>query len=81
MASKVVVAVMTIAMNRSTAIIGRRRVSDHWIPFKFFERPTTVRSVEAARDISHWRIEDRNFEMSNSLDNKNLKIVICDFAI
>jgi hypothetical protein len=81
MASTVVVAVMTIAMNSSAAIIGRRRVSDRWIPFKIFERPTTVRSVEAAREISHRRIGDRDFEMSNSLDNKNPEIAICDFAI
>jgi hypothetical protein len=49
-------------MNSSTAIIGRRRVSDHWIPFKLLERtrvvrfgagsPTVVRSVEAVREIS-----------------------------
>ena len=81
MASTVVVAVMTIAMNSSAARIGRRRVSDRWILFKFFERPTTVRFVEAAREISHRRIEDRDFEMSNSLDNKNLEIAIYDFVI
>jgi hypothetical protein len=70
MASTVVVVVMTIAMNSSATIIGRRIFSDHWIPFKFFERPTTVRSVEAAREISHWRIGDRDFEMSNTRQRK-----------
>jgi hypothetical protein len=49
-------------MNSSAAIIGRRRVSDRWIPFKLPERTravkfgagssTTVRSVEDAREIS-----------------------------
>ena len=29
----------------------------------------------------HRRIGDRDFEMSNSLDNKNPEIAICDFAI
>jgi hypothetical protein len=43
-------------MNSSATIIGRRRVSDRWIPFKFSERPTAVRSVEAAREISHREI-------------------------
>ena len=52
MASTVVVAVMTTTMNSSATIIGRRRVSDRWIPFKFSERPTAVRSAEAAREIS-----------------------------
>jgi hypothetical protein len=81
MASTIVVAVMTIAMNSSATIIRRRRFSDRWIPFKFFERPIAVRSVEATREISHRRIGDQDFEMSNSLDNKNPEIVICDFAI
>jgi hypothetical protein len=40
-----------------------------------------IRSVEAAREISHRRIEDRDFEMSSSLDNENPEITICDFAI
>jgi hypothetical protein len=39
-------------MNSNAAIIGRRRVSDRWIPFKIFERPTAVRSAEGAREIS-----------------------------
>jgi hypothetical protein len=34
----------TTAMNSSAAIIGRRRVSDRWIPFKFPERTRAVRS-------------------------------------
>jgi hypothetical protein len=142
-------------MNSSATIIGRRRVSDRWIPFKLPERtravrfgagsPTAIRSAEAAREISlgrkkrspdmrschrdishreigvlkvvrtgtlkvsksrhnrdrpfgrtrgsdrrHWEkldrrlhrsIGDRDFEMSNSLDNKNPEIAICDFAI
>jgi hypothetical protein len=29
----------------------------------------------------HRKIGDRDFEMSNSLVNKNLEITICDFAI
>jgi hypothetical protein len=81
MESTVVVAVMTIAMNSSAAIIGRRRVSDRRIPFKFLERMRAVRSVEVAREISHRRIGDRDFEMSSSLDKENPKIAICDFAI
>ena len=68
-------------MNSSATIIGRRRFSDHWILFKFSERPTAVRSVEVAREISHQRIGDRDFEMSSSLDNENPEIAICDFAI
>jgi hypothetical protein len=28
----------------------------------------------------HWRIRDRDFEMSNSLDNKNPEIAICDLT-
>jgi hypothetical protein len=35
---------------------GRQRSSDRWIPFKFPERPTVVRSAEAAREISHREI-------------------------
>jgi hypothetical protein len=81
MASTVVIAVMTIAMNSSAAIIGRRRVSDRRISFKFPERTRAVRSVEVAREISHRRIGDRDFEMSSSLDNENPEIAICDFAI
>ena len=81
MASTIVVAVMTIAMNSHTTIIGRRRVSDRRIPFKFPERTRVVRSVEVAREISHWRIGDRDFEMSSSLDNENPDFAICDFAI
>jgi hypothetical protein len=64
------VAVMTIAMNSSATIIGRRRFSDRWIPFKFFERLTAVISVEAAREISHRRIGDQDFEMSNTRQRK-----------
>jgi hypothetical protein len=81
MASTVVVVVMTIAMNSRATIIGRRRVSDRRIPFKFPERTRAVRSVEVAREISHRRIGDRDFEMSSSLDNENPEIVICNFAI
>jgi hypothetical protein len=29
----------------------------------------------------HWRIGDRDFKMSKSLDIKNPEIAICDFAI
>jgi hypothetical protein len=60
---------------------GRQRSSDRWIPFKFPERPTTVRFAEVAREISHRRFGDRDFEMSSSLDNENPEIAICDFAI
>ena len=49
--------------------------------FKFPKRMTTVRFVEVARDISHLRFGDRDFEMSSSLDNENPEIAICDFAI
>ena len=38
---------------------GKQRSSDRWIPFKFPERPTTVRSAEVAREISHRRFGDR----------------------
>ena len=31
---------------------GRKRSSDHWIPFKFPERPIAVRSIEAAQRLS-----------------------------
>jgi hypothetical protein len=57
---------------------GRQRSSDRWIPFKFPERPTTVRFAEVAREISHRRFGDRDFEMSSSLDNENLDFVICE---
>ena len=43
MASTVVVAVMTIEINSSATIIGRRRVRDRWIPFKFPERMRVIR--------------------------------------
>jgi hypothetical protein len=78
MASTVVVAVMTIAMNSRATIIGRRRVSDRRIPFKFPERTRAVGSVEVAREISHRRIGDRDFEMSSSLDNENPDFAICE---
>ena len=81
MASTVVVAVMTIAMNRRATIIGRRRVSDRRIPFKFPERTRAIRSIEVVREISHRRIGDRDFEMSSSLYNENLEITICNFTI
>jgi hypothetical protein len=42
---------------------------------------TTVRSAEVAREISHQRFGDRDFEMSNSLDIENPEIAICDFVI
>ena len=60
---------------------GRQRSSDHWIPSKFPERPTTVRSAEVAREISHQRFGDQDFNMKSSLDNENPEIAICDFAI
>jgi hypothetical protein len=60
---------------------GRQRSSDRWIPFKFPERPTTVRSAEVAKEISHRRFEDREFIMSNPLDIENSEIAICDFAM
>jgi hypothetical protein len=81
MASTVVVAVMTIEMNSHATIIGRRRVSDRRIPFKFSERTRVVGFVEVAREISHRRIGDRDFEMSSSLDNENPEIAIRDFTI
>ena len=37
----------------------RHRSSDRWIPFKFPERPTTIRSTEVAREINHRRFGDR----------------------
>ena len=60
---------------------GRQRSSDRWIPSKFPERTTTVRSVEVAREISHRRFRDRDFNMQSSLDNENPVIAIWDFAI
>jgi hypothetical protein len=81
MASTVVVAVMTIAMNSSAAIIGRKRVSDRRILFKFPERTIVVRSVEVAREISHRRFGDRDFITQKSLDIENPEIAICDFVI
>jgi hypothetical protein len=60
---------------------GRQRSSDRWIPFKFPERPTTVRSAEVAKEISHRRFGDREFIMSNPLDIENSEIAIRDFAI
>ena len=60
---------------------GRQRSSDRWIPSKFPERPTTVRSVEVAREISHQRFGDWDLEMSNSLDIENPEIAICNFTI
>ena len=60
---------------------GRQRSSDRWIPFKFPERPTIVRSLEVVREISHRRFGDREFIMSNPLDIENSEIAIRDFAI
>jgi hypothetical protein len=60
---------------------GKQRSSDRWIPSKFPERLTTVISAEVAREISHWRFGDRDFNMQISLDNENPEIAICDFAI
>ena len=59
----------------------RQRSSDRWNPFKFPKRLTTIRSAEVAREISHKRFGDRDFNMQSSLDNENPEIVICDFAI
>jgi hypothetical protein len=59
----------------------RQRSSDRWIPSKFPERPTTVRSAKVAREISHQRFGDRDFNMKNSLDIENPEIAICDFTI
>jgi hypothetical protein len=60
---------------------GRQRSSDRWIPFKFPERPITVRSAEDAKEIIHRRFRDREFIMSNPLDIENFEITICDFAM
>jgi hypothetical protein len=55
---------------------GRQISSDRWIPSKFPERSTTVRSAEVAREISHRRFGDQDFNMQSSLDNENPEIVI-----
>jgi hypothetical protein len=60
---------------------GRQRSSDRWIPSKFPERTTTVRSAEVAREISHRRFGDWDFNMQSSLDNENPEIAIWDFVI
>jgi hypothetical protein len=57
---------------------GRQRSSDRWIPSKFPERPTTVRSAEVAREISHWRFGNRDFIMQRTQCNKNLDFMICE---
>jgi hypothetical protein len=57
---------------------GRQRSSDRWIPSKFPERTTTVRSAEVAREISHRRFGDRDFNMQSSLDNENPDFAICE---
>jgi hypothetical protein len=59
---------------------GRQRSSDRWIPSKFPERPTTVRSAEDAREISHQRFGDRDFNMKSSLDNENPDFAICEIS-
>jgi hypothetical protein len=41
---------------------------------------TAIRSAEASREISHQRIKDQDFEMSNSIENENPEIAICDFT-
>ena len=43
--------------------------------------PTAVISTKYARGISHRRIEDREFIMSNPLDIENFEITICDFTM
>jgi hypothetical protein len=60
---------------------GRHRSSDRWIPFKFPERPTTVRSARVSKEISHQRFGDQEFIMSNPLDIENSEIAICDFVM
>jgi hypothetical protein len=57
---------------------GRQRSSDRWIPSKFPERPTTVRSAEVAREISHRRFGDWDFNMQSSLENENPYFAICE---
>jgi hypothetical protein len=44
------------------------------------KNPTAVRSAKDAREISHRRIGDRDFAVSNSFDIENSEIAICDFA-
>jgi hypothetical protein len=41
---------------------------------------TAIRSAEAAREISHRRIRDRDFEMSSSLDNEKPDFAICEIT-
>jgi hypothetical protein len=57
---------------------GRQRSSDRWIPFKFSERPTTVRSVEVAKEISHRSFGDRGFNMQRKQCNENFDFAICE---
>jgi hypothetical protein len=57
---------------------GRQRSSDRWIPSKFLERPTTIRSAEVAREISHQRFGDRDFNMQRTQCNENPDFVICE---
>jgi hypothetical protein len=57
---------------------GRLRSSDRWIPSKFPERTTTVRSVEVVREIIHRSFGDRDFNMQSSLDNENPDFAICE---
>jgi hypothetical protein len=74
----------TLKKTRATRVYreeGRQRSSDRWIPSKFSERTTTVRSAEVAREISHRRFGDRDLNMQSSLDNDNPEIVIWDFTI
>jgi hypothetical protein len=54
-------------MNSSATIIGRRRVSDCWIPCNFSEIPTAARSAEAAREISHREIRVLKFMRTGKL--------------
>jgi hypothetical protein len=57
---------------------GRQRSSDRWIPFKFPERPTTVRSVEVAKEISHRSFGARGFNMQRKQCNENFDFAICE---
>jgi hypothetical protein len=59
---------------------GRQRSIDRWIPSKFPERPTTVRSAEVAREISHRRFGDQDFNMQSTLDNENPDFTICEIS-
>ena len=81
MASTVVIAVMTIAMNIRTTIIGRRRVSDRRILFKLLERTRAVRSVEVVREITHRRIGNRSFTSLTNNVNENPEIARREIAI